>query len=247
MQKKNKRAAGIFFLVCATILGTAVLWQSTGYISADRTDQGIIDTYTTEGNGKINDEFRIDWEALLSECPSVAGWVRMDSGANYPVLYSGDNEYYLHRDLYGNYSVNGSIFMDGANDPGWEDRNTVIYGHNMNNGSMFGKNKKYKGKSYAEEHPYFYIYTPEGCGHYRIFAAMDTNDGDEPYTTVFNDMDAFYAYLDRMEQLSTYHLENIDLGKAEKIVTLSTCTNYGKDRFVIQGYLETFVEDEGQK
>lgn len=239
-KRKKRTAAGLVLVGCAAVLAYFLYRESLKYIEAEKTYEKVQEEF-------VDDEFLIDWEALLAACPDVTGWIRMDSGADYPVVYSGDDEYYLHRDIYGDYSYGGSIFVSGVCDPSWDGRNTIVYGHNMINGSMFGTNKKYKDSSYTEEHPWFYIYTPEGCGHYRIFATMTVDDGTETYTVNFSDDEGFLEYINDMISLRSYAVNAETPDAGDRIVTLSTCTNRGKDRFVIQGYLDTFVEGEGVK
>ena len=74
-----------------------------------------------------------------------------------PILHGDSNEEYLHTDLYGDYNINGSIFVNADNSRDWSDPNTIIYGHRMNNGSMFGSNKKYMEKDYLKKHPDIHI------------------------------------------------------------------------------------------
>ena len=93
----------------------------------------------------------IRFDELKEKNPDIVAWIRSDdpesTGIDYPVLYSGDNEKYLRRDLYGEEHIAGSIFLEGLNRPDFTDYYTIIYGHNMNDGSMFGGLKKYKEKS----------------------------------------------------------------------------------------------------
>ena len=97
----------------------------------------------------------IRFDELREENPDIVAWIRSDdpenTGIDYPVFYSGDNEKYLRRDLYGKSHIAGSIFLEGLNRPDFTDYYTVIYGHNMNDGSMFGGLKKYRKKEFWEE------------------------------------------------------------------------------------------------
>ena len=85
---------------------------------------------------------------MKAENPDVIGWIRFDNqdelGINYPILYSGDNQKYLRTDLHGNSHIAGCIFLEGLNKSDFSDYYNIIYGHNMNDGSMFGSLKKYR-------------------------------------------------------------------------------------------------------
>lgn len=90
-------------------------------------------------------DVKVEFDKLKAENPDVIGWIRFDNqdelGINYPILYSGDNEKYLRTDLYGNSHIAGCIFLEGLNKSDFSDYYNIIYGHNMNDGSMFGSLK----------------------------------------------------------------------------------------------------------
>ena len=107
---------------------------------------------------------------MAHRCAGIRSDDPESTGIDYPVLYSGDNEKYLRRDLYGEEHIAGSIFLEGLNRPDFTDYYTIIYGHNMNDGSMFGGLKKYKEKEFWEENQYFTLYTEDMAYRYQIFA-----------------------------------------------------------------------------
>ena len=102
--------------------------------------------YTTEEKDWWATDVKVEFDKLKAENPDVIGWIRFDNqdefGINYPILYSGDNEKYLRTDLYGNSHIAGCIFLEGLNKSDFSDYYNIIYGHNMNDGSMFGSLKK---------------------------------------------------------------------------------------------------------
>ena len=81
---------------------------------------------------------------------------------SYPIAYDGNNEYYLHHDLYGNYSEYGTIFLDARVPSDFSGHNNVLYGHHMSDGSMFASISNYKQQWYYDAHPYFFLYTNAG-------------------------------------------------------------------------------------
>lgn len=104
----------------------------------------------------------IDFEALWKENPDTVGWITIpDTQIDYPIVYSEDNEKYLHEDFYGNESVYGTIYLDSDSETDFSGWNNPIYGHHMRDGSMFKDVVRYKEEDYFKEHQYFTIYTPE--------------------------------------------------------------------------------------
>ncbi len=90
-------------------------------------------------------DVKVEFDKLKAENPDAIGWIRFDNqdelGINYPILYSGDNQKYLRTDLHGNSHIAGCIFLEGLNKSDFSDYYNIIYGHNMNDGSMFGSLK----------------------------------------------------------------------------------------------------------
>ena len=111
---------------------------------------------------KGDDGYRVNWKKLKNK--DVVGWIRFKHPKiiSYPIMQKDDNDFYLHKNIKKEYSFAGSIFMDYHNHKNFLDSNTLIYGHNMANESMFGSLKKYNEKSYWKKNKYFYIYTRDG-------------------------------------------------------------------------------------
>jgi SrtB family sortase len=107
----------------------------------------------------------IDWSALRQINPDLIGWIRFKEPAviNYPVVQGKDNKVYLKKSFGKNFVKAGTIFMNYANDPKFGDSSTIIYGHNMNDGSMFASLKKYKDKAF---------FSFENCALYRRYTRI---------------------------------------------------------------------------
>ncbi len=180
------------------------------------------------------EDVEIDFAGLKEVNEDIIGWIRFDGIEiiDYPILYSGDDEKYLRTDIYGKPSTAGCIFLEGANNPDFEDYHTIIYGHNMKNLSMFGSLKKYKEEGFYEDHSCFTIYTEEKAYRYRIFAYRDVPETDNVYTIGFAPDAMYQNFLNEMIKKS-YIDTGISVTKEDKIITLSTCSteNY---RFIIQ-------------
>ena len=180
----------------------------------------------------------MDFTALREVNSDVLGWILIpDTVVSYPLLQGSDNDYYLRRTWKKWSSAVGSIFLEAQNSPALTDFNTIIYGHNMNNGSMFGTLKKYKSQDYFRKHPYVYLTTDAGSARCEIFAAYEVStDGDTDRLGYADDNDR-QAFLDACCALSV-----IDTGVTpqvyDRIITLSTCTGRGHaTRWVVQARL----------
>lgn len=193
----------------------------------------------TEKEGEEGNRFQVDFQALLAENPDTVAWIRFDepSVISYPVVKSADNEEYLTKTFSANDNKLGAIFMDKRNDSGFSDRNTFIYGHNLKvGGEMFSQLNEYASEEFCKQHPYFYIYTPDGKVHtYQVFSAAVVKDTAENYNLTFATDEEYRNYLQMCKDTSNYQVD-VSLDASSKIVSLSTCTNINEDeRFLVQG------------
>lgn len=181
------------------------------------------------------DTFSVDIAMLQSENPDCVGWIRFPNlGISYPIMHGTDNDYYLHHTFKKQKKFAGSIFMDSANADDFSDMNTIIYGHNMKNGSMFALLHRYEKPETLTKEPCFYIYMLDGRHTYEIFSCYTTTDIEY---TVFHGAGAAYSeYLDGIKAHALYDT-GIQVTGADKIVTLSTCTGNSKSRFIVSGKL----------
>ena len=115
----------------------------------------------------------IDFKALGEINPDIYAWITIkDTNIDYPVAQrEGDDTFYLHHDLYGDPKFAGCIYSEDKNAKDFSDPLTVLYGHNMRNGSMFQNLHKFRDPEFFDSHPEFYVYTADHRYTYRIFAA----------------------------------------------------------------------------
>ncbi len=185
----------------------------------------------------IPGHIRIDWENLLADYENIVAWIRLPAvELSYPVMQAEDNDYYLHRAPDGGDLFAGSIFMDCQCSPLLQNYNTILYGHNMRDGSMFACLKQYNDPEVFASCPYFRISTPEGEYLYRIFSVHTAGTGESTYTIRFADQKAYMNWLKEMEDASEID-SGADVPSETRIVTLSTCTGDTSTRQVVQGYL----------
>ena len=159
------------------------------YKKIDDTYDDVADEYTTIVEEDEFSYLQIDWDELKARNADVKAWIQIpDTHVNYPVLQGETNDSYIHRDIDKKELSAGSIFVASENMAPFDDLNTVIYGHNMKNGSMFHDIKSYTDQEFANQHPYIYIYLPDGTvSRYKVFAAHIISAVSELYNSQIND------------------------------------------------------------
>ncbi len=179
----------------------------------------------------------IDFGELQQVNSDIVGWLRIRAlDISYPVVQGEDNDFYLHRTFEKEDNFAGCLFVNCDNNRKLTDQNTIIYGHNMKNGSMFGKLKQFREEETFKKSKYFWMFTPDFIYQYRIFSATVVDKTGLTYQTFFTD--------DEFDQWMKYAFENsevdntgIEVTKDDRIVTLSTCTGDDATRFVVMGKL----------
>ncbi len=185
----------------------------------------------------------IDWEGMWKINEDVYAWITVPGTViDYPILqHATDNTYYLNYNIDGSYGYPGCIYTENLNAKDFSDNNTVIYGHNMKNGSMFAGLHQYEEKSFFEEHSQILIYTPEKENEYTVFAAYIYDDRHLLYSFDFANEDVYASYLENitnMRDLSANIRDDISVTKDDKIITLATCmSNQPDKRLLVQAVL----------
>lgn len=179
----------------------------------------------------------IDFTQLLSVNSDIVGWLRIRAlDISYPVVQGKDNDYYLHRTFEKTDNFAGCLFVNSYNMGDFTDQNTIIYGHNMKNGSMFGKLKNFNDPEVFKKSRYFWIFTPDFIYQYRIFSASVVDKTGLTYQVSFTD-DEFDQFISRAYSNSVVDNQDVTVTKEDRIVTLSTCTGDDSTRFVVMGKL----------
>ena len=179
----------------------------------------------------------IDFTQLLSVNSDIVGWLRIRAlDISYPVVQGKDNDYYLHRTFEKTDNFAGCLFVNSYNIGDFTDQNTIIYGHNMKNGSMFGKLKNFSDPEVFKKSRYFWIFTPDFIYQYRIFSASVVDKTGLTYQISFTD-DEFDQFISRAYSNSVVDNQGVTVTKEDRIVTLSTCTGDDSTRFVVMGKL----------
>ena len=186
----------------------------------------------------------IKWAQLLEKNSDVVGWILLPAvELSYPVLQGEDNEKYLHRSISGEYLYAGSIFLDSKCSRSFRAFNTILYGHNMRDGSMFAKLKDYRDPETYNGCPYFWIFTPQKDLLYRICSVHPEGVGGSSYIIRFGSGKVLEEWRSTVKNQS-----EIETGwepdPEDRIVTLSTCTQDRGTRYTVQGVL-IYEEQQG--
>ena len=181
------------------------------------------------------------WEADLAALreinPDVTGWISIPgTQVDYPIVQAADNRYYLSRTWQKQKNAAGSIFLEQTASPDFGDFNTIVYGHNMKSGSMFGSLRKYRTQSHYEANPCIYIADDSGIRRYEIFAAFEAEVTGYTYRLDLNTPEKREEFLRYGLARSVLETE-LSPGPEDRILTLSTCTGGEDVRWVVQGVL----------
>lgn len=180
----------------------------------------------------------VDFDALRAQCSDVVGWLYCaDTMINYPLVQGRDNSQYLHAMLDGSYSANGTVFMDYHCEPDFSSSCSILYGHNMRDGSMFHSLLEYGKQEYYDAHPVMYLLTPTKNYAVHIFAGFTTPADSWPYVIEFGSEEEKQAYLDKAIASSAFQAQT-EPTVNDRILLLSTCSyNYDDARYLVLGIL----------
>lgn len=184
-------------------------------------------------------DITIDFDQLEVINQALKGWIYIPAlNIEYPVVQGTDNIYYLDHTFEKKENKAGAIFMDYNADPQMTDYNTFIYGHNMKNGSMFGKLKNFiRDEELCDSRPYIYYFTREKNYQYLIVSYYVTEDGSYSYSLPADETE-YEDYLGYILALSPYKCSR-EIPEEGPILTLSTCYGNagGTQRFLVHGIL----------
>lgn len=216
---------------------------------------GIGDSYVLEQDAmpkkyelyRPTEEDSLSFEELKEKNSDVCGWITIyGTNVDYPVVRGADNSVYLMRDPEGNYRMSGSIFMDCVNQREFTDFNTILYGHHMDGGAMFGDLDKYLSDPFADSHLYGNIFADGKDYGLELFAFLEVDAYNTGlYMTPVTDAGEQAAYLDEIREKAMWY-RNIGVTDEDRLVVMSTCTeNLTNGRHLLIGRLtpETY-EDE---
>lgn len=201
---------------------------------------------TTAAPAEPVEEIPIDFETLWKTCPDAYAWIRIaNTQIDYPVcqMVEGDQSFYLNHRADKVAEFAGSIYSENYNKRDFTDPVTVLYGHDMSNGSMFQNLHFYEDRAFFDKNREVLVYLPNKVLHYRVFAAYNTNDDHLLLNNGnFQDPEVFYQFLQdillQRSMRSGYVDQSTVLTRESRILTLSTCNAYDDQRYLVQCLLE---------
>ncbi len=210
------------------------------YLNIDKLYGDTLSQYTSEAD---NAPIEVDLSGIREVNEDVVGWIYIpDTNVNFPVLQGKSNKQYLFQSYKKEYLIAGSIFIDYRCKADFTDRNTVIYGHNMHNGSMFGKLKKYKREEYRDDHPYVYLMDVGGqWNKYEVIAYFQAAVSGAVYDLPL-ESDCSEERFELLKETITeenLYANSAELSEDDRLITLSTCTQDSRNdvRVVVIGKL----------
>ena len=262
---KNKRriiVISIIILFAIIFIGTSIylVFRGIDVINAKNEYNKIASSYAggisdnqsnteitapTDIDTKVADN-PVDFDTLTKQNPDIYSWIYIpNTNINYPVCQSAvDDNFYLDHDIYMNYSYPGAIYSQLCNKKDYSDRVTVLYGHNMADGTMFADLHKFENSEFFDENKNIFVYTKGHKLTYKIVSAFVYDDRHIMNSFDFSDDKVFSDYLEMIKNphsVSKNVREKLDLAVDDKIIVLSTCLNSGEGRYLVQGVL---VSDE---
>ena len=239
MRIKPRQLFKIFFLALLCICLLMLYWHRAESRRAEQLYQEaaqLVSLPSSTHDALASDTVRtgLDLSPLREINSDVVCWIEIPGVLSYPVLQEEDNAYYLSHAWDGTENTAGSIFLDYRASPNLTDFHTLIYGHRMRDGSMFGSLKQYHNVGFWQQHPSIYLSDENGTRRYDIFAAYEVEVSEIVYKQ------DLLGKEDR-QGLIQYGLDHsvIETGIApaatDTIITLSTCTGRGySSRWVVQ-------------
>ncbi len=188
-------------------------------------------------------ELELDWKVLEKQNGDIYSWIYIPgTNVNYPVLqHETENDYYLDRNLDHSQGLPGCIYTQKLNAMDYSDRNTVLYGHNMKDGTMFKTLHNYSDRAFFDENRYIYIYTQEKVLAYEIYGACEVSNAHLLYKYDFTTNDGVTEFLGDLAAergMSNQIAEELEVTEDAKVITLSTCiSSKPNHRWIVVGVL----------
>lgn len=259
-RKKNEKKSNIGFIIIEIIFAVVFIYAAvqlysiySDYKRASDEYGALAETVVTEELPVVEEEtekednilelpydyevpdYNVDLAALKAQNPDTVGWIILpDSKINYPIVKSKDNTEYLTTTFEGQTANSGAIFLDMYCPSDFSSDNSIIYGHNMKNGSMFRALNNMTDKEYFWRHHIFCIDIGNGFEKYEVISCYETVETDlSSWQISFESMEAYEAWLQSIVKRCTYDCADYDITK--QTITLSTCRGKsgGPGRYIV--------------
>lgn len=241
------------FLIVAGTYSVYALWDNEQiYAAADNVQADMIKLKPkiTVTESEDEEEARASFDELLAINKDVRAWVTVDNtNVDFPVLQGPDNLYYINKDIYGNFALAGSIYLDSRNNPNFEDSYSLLYGHHMANGNMFGDLDLFKDERFFHDNRTGMLILPDRAYNLEIYACLLVKASEdnifEP-EAVSGDMNKLYDFC--TENAMYVHAETIEAARNDpsaKTLALSTCSSEFTDaRTIVLAVMQPYHADE---
>lgn len=191
----------------------------------------------------------IDFNGLqANENRDIYAWIYIpDTMINYAILqHPTDDAYYLNHNIDGTKGYPGCIYSEILNNKDFSDKNTLLYGHNMKNGTMFKGLHNYNTYKYMSEHPYVFIYTADYIYVYKVFAAQQSDNKHQIKEYDTNTVKGWLSYVSGLVSNASKNYvydRTTTIGTSSRILTMSTCTGDDNYRWLVHGILINVIDN----
>lgn len=243
----NKKVISTIYFILVSLIIASVIYivKEFNWKKEAEEETKIVDTIEVDESKVTKESTKkmIQVRSLKQENSDIVGFLEIENtDISYPVLQGNDNEYYMTHNFKKEKSKNGSIFLDKDYDWDISSNNYLIYGHNLNNGTMFQELLKYSDENYYKEHPTISFTTTDDEGTYNIISVFkskvyNTTDNVFKYYFFINPKteEEYNDYIKNVKENSLYNIDKT-ANYGTQLITLSTCSYHVKDgRFVVVG------------
>lgn len=249
-------ARKIIFWICAVVLVLALGVAGYTFFNSQTTkdkdkslkERVAVDTDSSDSTDGDGDEgtapqIPVDFDKLHQENPDIYAWITIpDTDIDYPILQSKEeDDYYLNHTVDGTEGLPGSIMTEYSYNPDpLTDPVTVIYGHNMKDGSYFSHLHDYQDETFREEHSAIEIYTEDSIYTYKVFAAVTYDDRHILDTYDCKTTKGYQSFLDSLSTvryMPSWTEDPLTVTTSNRIIILSTCNSNSDQRFIVGAVL----------
>jgi sortase B len=209
------------------------------YVDTEEGQQETTTTTTNNNTKKSTVKFpKVDFNSLEEINGDIVAWLYGEEGViNYPITHTDNDNYYLEHLFDKSVNSSGCLFLECNNQGDFSDFNSVVYGHNMKNGSMFAGLGNYKGQEYYNAHPTMLLMTPEKNYVVEIFSGYVSNVDDDAWEISFKNNKEKENWIKEVSDKSVFK-SKVEPSVEDNIITLSTCSyEFDNARFVLHGVL----------
>lgn len=247
MRKKNKKYKEVIFNLIVYMILLFILiysgikiykWYKDKTSNKEIVEQ-IKETVAVEDKNEDKNEYKeeytIDFNKLKEQNKETVAWIKVNNtNIEYPVVKADNNNFYLNHSFDKSENLAGWIFADYRNKFDNTDKNIIIYGHNMRDGSMFGSLKNILNSDWYEneENTNITLYTENEKCIYKVFSIYKIESEDYYIKTEFSNDNEFEQFVNTIKNRSIKKFD-IDVSKEDNILTLSTCANNNRYRIVL--------------